>query len=57
MSSNEIAEIKMLVSNYMQSKLVWKRTDTIENSVQWVETKIWWSAHTEAWEMTKDKQT
>jgi len=42
----------MLVSNYMQSKLVWKRMDTIENSVQRVETKIWWYAHTEAREMT-----
>ena len=55
MSSNEISEIKMLVSNYMQSKLIWKWMDTIENSMQRVETKIWWSAHTEAREMTKDK--
>lgn len=45
----------MLVSNYMQSKLVWKRMDPIENSVQRVETKIWLSAHTEAREMAKDK--
>jgi hypothetical protein len=52
MSSNEISEIKMLVSNYVQSKLIWKRMDTTENSVQKVETKI---PHTEAWGRYKDK--
>lgn len=43
--SSNSAGIKMLVSNYMQNKLVWKRMDIKENSVQRAETKIWWSDH------------